>query len=239
MSPSGKNILVDTGEEENIILEYLLDRKIKTIDYLIISHFDSDHSGKAVEIIEKLNVKNIVISMQSEVSEQFEITIKSAQENKVNIIQVQAGDILKIDNEVYLDILWPKTDETIKENPLNNNSIVTKMRYGNFSVIFTGDIEKEAEEKILELYNERQLSATVLKVAHHGASTSSTEEFIKNVNPKISLIGVGKNNKFGHPTNTIIDRLNIYGIKTYRTDLHGEITLKVTKKGEIEIKTKL
>lgn len=203
----------------------------------MISHFDSDHSGRAVEVIEKLNVKNIIISKQSEASEQFENTIKVAQENSVNIIQVQAGDILKIDDDIYFEILWPKIDETITENPLNNNSIVAKMKYGSFSMLFTGDIEQEAEEKIVEEYNENELSATVLKIAHHGSSTSSTEEFIEKVKPQIALIGVGENNKFGHPADAIIERLNAYGVKSYRTDLHGEITLEVSKNGKIKIST--
>lgn len=238
ITPKGKNILIDTGEAENIIVEYLLDRKIKTIDYLMISHFDSDHSGKAEEIIETLNIKNLIISKQSENSEQFENTIKSAKENKVKIIQVQAGDILKIEKDIYFEILWPKTDETIAENPLNNNSIVAKLKYKNFSMLFTGDIEEIAENAILEEYKKSNvLKATILKVAHHGSKTSSTEEFIKEVSPKISLIGVGVNNKFGHPNNETIKTLNAYGSAVYRTDLHGEITLKTNKKGVITIHT--
>lgn len=217
----------------------MLDRKIRTIDYLIISHFDSDHSGKAVEIMEKLNVKSLVISKQTVTSEQFEDAINIAKKRKVNIIQVQAGEILKIENNVSFEILWPKIQNTISENPLNNNSIVAKLKYNNFSLLFTGDIEKEAEKIILKTYEENKLKATILKVAHHGSSTSSIDEFIKAVNPKISLIGVGKNNKFGHPTDETIKTLEAYGTQIYRTDSSGEITIKVTKKGKISIKTKL
>jgi len=237
-TPTGKNILIDTGEAEQTIVEYLLDRKIKTLDFLIISHFDSDHSGRAVEIIETLEVKNIIISKQAEISEQFKNTIKAAKENNVNIIIVKAGDTVKVCKEIYFQILWPKTEETITENALNNNSIVAKFIYRDFSILFTGDIEETAEKAILEEYKKSNiLKSTTLKIAHHGSNTSSIEEFIKKVKPQLSVIGVGKNNKFGHPNEDIVERLKSYGSTVYRTDLHGEITIEVTKKGIIKTST--
>jgi len=201
----------------------------------MLSHFDSDHSGKAVEIINTLKVKNIIISKQTEKSEQFENTIKAAKQNNVNIIQVESGDILTIDKEVQFEILWPKIEQVITENALNNNSIVAKLKYREFSMLFTGDIEEIAEKAILEEYkNSNILKSTILKVAHHGSNTSSIEEFIKRVRPQISLIGVGENNKFGHPNEEIIKRLETYGSCIYRTDMHGEITININKKGKIK-----
>lgn len=238
-TPSGKNILIDTGEAENTIVEYILDRKIKTIDYMMISHFDSDHSGKVIEILDKLKVKNVIISKQSEYSQEFENAIKIVKERNVKIIQVEAGDTVKIDKDIYFDILWPENDNTIIKNPLNNNSIVAKLKYKNTSILFTGDIEEEAEKEIINKYVGNELSATILKVAHHGSNTSSSEEFIEKVQPQISLIGVGINNKFGHPNDKVIERLTIYGSKVYRTDIHGEITLKISKKGKIIVDTHL
>ncbi len=220
-------------------MEYLLDRKIKKVNYLMISHFDSDHCGKAVEIIENLNVKNIIISKQVEWSQEFENTMKIAQEYKVNIIEVQAGDRMKVDKYIYFNILWPSNAELINENSLNNNSIVAKMIYENFSILFTGDIEEETEKKILSKYNKEVLSSTAIKVAHHGSSSSSTEEMMRAVNSKIALIGVGRNNQFGHPNEEIIERLHYYGNNIYRTDLCGEITLIINKRGKIRVKTML
>ncbi len=95
----------------------------------------------------------------------------------------------------------------INENILNNNSIVCKVNYNKFSILFTGDIEEIAEKKILEKYKGNLLSSTILKVAHHGSKSSSIQEFIDRVNPKIALIGVGKDNNFGHPNNLVIERL--------------------------------
>lgn len=114
---------------------------------------------------------------------------------------------INIEKNLYIDILWPVKNQ-ISENPLNNNSLVCKLNYNNFSMLFTGDIEKVAEEKILKDIDNDLLNADILKVAHHGSKTSSTQKFIEKVQPKIALIGVGKNNKFGHPNEDVLNRLN-------------------------------
>ena len=106
-------------------------------------------------------------------------------------------------------------------------------------ILFTGDIEKVAENQMVSRYNYKILESTILKVAHHGSKTSSTEEFIKAVKPKISVIGVGENNKFGHPNNSVIETLKDYGSAIYRTDLQGEITLTIKKNGKIKIDTQI
>ena len=127
--------------------------------------------------------------------------------NGIKVIKVKAGDSLKIDKDSYLKILWP-VDEQLSENPLNNNSIVCKLYYGKVSILFTGDIEEKAEKILKNMYG-NGLRADILKVAHHGSKTSSTEELLECVRPKIALIGVGKNNKFGHPNEEVIERLEL------------------------------
>ena len=116
-----------------------------------------------------------------------------------------------------------------KKDDINDNSIVMKLEYNSFSCLFTGDISKKIEQNLVKKYG-KELKSTVLKVAHHGSKTSSDKEFIKLVNPKISLIGVGKNNKFGHPNEQVLKILKQINSKIYRTDLNGEIILKVNKK---------
>lgn len=115
---------------------------------------------------------------------------------------------MQIEKNVKLKILWPGQKQ-ISENALNNNSIVVKLSYKDFSMLLTGDIEEIAEKKILEEYkNDLQiLKSTVLKVGHHGSKTSSIPEFVEAVKPKIGLIGVGKNNQFGHPNQDVLERL--------------------------------
>ena len=117
--------------------------------------------------------------------------------------------------------------DLISENAINNNSLVAKLIYKDFSMLFTGDIEEVAEKAILKKYEKHleKLKATVLKVPHHGSKTSSTQEFLNAVNPRVALIGVGKNNTFGHPNSDVLERLKKSGIKLFRTDEDGEINV--------------
>ena len=105
-------------------------------------------------------------------------------------------------------------------------------------MLFTGDIEKEAEDHILNLYKDTKiLSSNILKVGHHGSKTSSTEKFIEAVKPQIALIGVGENNTFGHPSQEVLEKLEKKKIKIYRTDKNGEISISINKFGKIKITT--
>lgn len=233
VTPNLKTILVDGGEEENILVNYLLDRRIKTIDYILISHFDSDHCNGLIDVIEKLKVKNILISEQAYYSDEYINIAKIINKKRINTIFVKQGDILKIDKNVEIKIIYPPKD--LEYEDLNNNSIVAKLKYINFSMLFTGDIEK-SEEKILEKYEiSKELKSTILKVSHHGSKTSSSEKFLETINPKIALIGVGKDNKFGHPNAVVIERLKKINCRIYRTDEMGEIDIKVSEEGEIWI----
>lgn len=241
-----KKILIDGGGSETgnydvgekVLVPYLLDRKVKSIDYMIISHFDSDHCKGLFSVIENLDVKNAIISKQGKNSENYQYFLSLTAKRKTNIICVEAGNRLKIDNFTYIDIIWPYK-ELIQDNILNNNSIVFKLNYRNSSILFTGDIEEIAEKQILNKYDKNMIKSTILKVAHHGSKTSSTDEFIKSVNPKIALIGVGEKNNFGHPNLNVIQRLNNVGTKVYRTDEMGEISLFIKRNGSIMIKTQI
>ena len=215
-TPSRKTVLIDGGGSEfgtfdvgeKTLLPYLLDKNITKIDYIMFSHFDSDHCGGLLTILKKIKVKNIIISKQGELSSNFKQLLEIIKNKNINIIIAKAGDTIKIDNECYFNILFPEND-LISENILNNNSIVAKFCYqNNFSMLFTGDVEKIAENRIAELYkNTNILNSTILKIAHHGSKTSSTEELLKLISPKIALIGVGGNNKFGHPSDITIQNL--------------------------------
>ncbi len=244
VTPNNKKILIDGGGSEdfdigkNTLIPYLLARKITHLDYLIISHFDTDHVGGLLTVMEELKVSKVVISKQGENSENYRRFEQIVKDKKIKIKAVAKGDKLTIERNLYFDILWPNNGNLISENALNNNSIVCKLIYNNFSMIFTGDIEEIAEKQILQeyKYNLGVLNSKILKVAHHGSKTSSIKEFIDVVTPKISLIGVGENNKFGHPNEEVITRLKTRGTRIYRTDQNGEILVIVDKKGTIKLK---
>ncbi|MGN1383749.1 MAG: DNA internalization-related competence protein ComEC/Rec2 [Clostridia bacterium] len=211
VTPSKKTILIDGGGSESfdvgekVLLPYLLGRRIRKIDYIMISHFDTDHCKGIFTVIENLKVKNIIISKQAEKSENYKKFKEIVANKKINIILVKAGDKIKIDKYIYFKILFP-TEKLIMQNPLNNNSMVSKLNYKSFKMLFTGDIEEIAEKEILNLQKDK-LKSTILKVAHHGSNTSSTQEFINSVKPELALIGVGKNNTFGHPSECVVEKL--------------------------------
>lgn len=159
-------------------------------------------------LLQEIKVKNIIIGKQFEDSENYQELIKIVKEKNVKVYVLEGEQRVKIEKDLYFDILWPSTQNKITENVLNNNSLVCKMVYEKFSILFTGDIEEIAEKAILEKYKDTNvLKANILKVAHHGSKSSSIEEFIGTVKAKIALIGVGKNNTFGHPNNEIIKRI--------------------------------
>lgn len=185
----------------------------------------------------ELKIENIIIGKQFENCDNYEKFVKIVSEKNIKVKIVEAGARINIEKDLYIDVLWPFSKNKILENVLNNNSVVLKLVYLNFSCIFTGDIEEIAEKSILEKYKNfaQILKADIVKIAHHGSKTSSTEEFLKKVNPKIALIGVGKNNKFGHPNKNVIERIKNNKIKIFRTDENGEISISTNGKGKIKI----
>ena len=243
VTPKNKKILIDGGGSErgssNIgektLLPYLLNRKVSKLDYAIISHFDSDHCEGVLYVMQKIKVENVIIGKQFETCENYKEFIKIVKQKNIRVISVEKGKKVNIEKDMYFNVIWPDSNNIVNENKLNNNSLVFKMNYKSISALFTGDIEKIAEEKII-LNIKEELKSTIIKVAHHGSKTSSTEKFIEKVKPKIALIGVGENNTFGHPSNITIETLEKAGTKIYRTDQMGEIILKINKKGQIKIK---
>ena len=139
---------------------------------------------------------------------------------------IEAENKIDIEKNLYFNILWPSSLNAISENSINNNALVCKLCYKKFSILFTGDIEEEAEKVLVSKYSKNgTLKSLVLKVAHHGSKSSSTKEFLELVKPKIALIGVGCNNLYGHPSISTIKSLEDMNIKIYRTDLNGEIII--------------
>lgn len=140
---------------------------------------------------------------------------------------MEAGNRINIEKNLFFDILWPSKNETVSKNVINNNALVCKMVSKKVTMLFTGDVEQEAEKAILNKYkaNIGILKSDILKVAHHGSKTSSTKEFLEAVKPNTAVIGVGKNNNFGHPNKSVLERLKRLGCRIYRTDESGEIIL--------------
>ena len=192
--------------------------------------------GGLLYIMQEIKVNNIIIGKQYKSSENYEEFIKIVKEKKINVKIVEGGEKVSIEDNLYFDIIWPFSDNMISDNSINNNSLVCKLNYKNYSMLFTGDIEAIDEKAILKKYskNFNILKSDILKVAHHGSKTSSITEFIEKIKPKYAIIGVGEDNKFGHPSDSTIQNLEKANIRIYRTDKMGEIEIKTNGK-EIKI----
>lgn len=180
--------------------------------------------GGILYVLEKLKVDNILIGKQFVESANY-IEFLKITKNK-NIKTLVAGEKIKLTNTVQIDVLWPDKNSKITENSINNNALVFKLDTNEKTILFTGDIEEETEKVLVQKYkNTNTLKSDILKVAHHGSKSSSIQEFLDLVKPKIALIGVGENNKYGHPDNNTIKKLENINCKIYRTDKMGEIIL--------------
>lgn len=200
--------------------------------------------GGIFYIMKEIKVNKIIIGKQFENSDNYEEFLKIIKQKNIDVYITEAEERIIIEKNLYFDILWPDKENIINENILNNNSLVCKLIYKNFSILFTGDIEEVAEKAILNKYDKNELKTTILKVAHHGSKTSSMKEFINELSPSIAIIEVGKNNTFGHPSKQVIEDLKKITKEIYRTDNNGEIIVKTNgkirgKTVNLEISTKL
>lgn len=231
----GKNILIDTGEGdsprypygEKILFPYLISKNARTIDYLFISHFDSDHYGGSIKILKELNVKNLVIPNPAKKTRGFKKVVRLAKENGVNIIEGKNGKKISCGKYFKTDIIWPDKSKYISENELNNNCLVMKVWISDLKILYTGDIEKIAEDVIFK--ENETMHFDIVKAAHHGSISSTTDAFLKKVKFDTFVISCGRSNKFGHPSDIVLERVKKYNdkVKIRRTDREGEISFKL------------
>jgi competence protein ComEC len=238
----GKTILIDgggyssenansTSVGENIVLPFLLDYGVDELDLVIASHGHDDHIQGLKPILQELKVNSLVIPDVT-IDEGLESLSRIAEDEDIELQLCAGGDSVKLDEITYFDVLAPNKGAYVEESPLNNNSLVLKLHYKDVSILFTGDIEMDAEKMLIS--ENADLKADVLKIAHHGSPGSTSKEFLQRVNPDVSVISVGKNN-FGHPSDTVLQLLESNGIMVFRTDYDGAVVLKTYGK-DIKIK---
>ena len=224
-----KNILIDTGGNinfnisKNVLIPYFRSSGVKKIDYLILTHGDYDHMGEAINLVENFKVEKVIFNcgpyndLENELIEVLE---------KKKIKYYSYIKELNVDNN---KLHFLQTKEYDNENE-NSNVIYTKLN--GYKFMFMGDAGVEKEKDILEKYNVSKID--VLKIGHHGSKTSSDKNFIDEMNPKYSVISVGKNNRYGHPNKEVLNNLD--NSKIYRTDINGSIMFKV-KNNKLQVET--
>ncbi len=221
-------VLIDSGDSASSqkLLGMLAAEKVRKIDKVIITHPHSDHLGGLPAVMGKYNIVHIYDSGQTNTSKLYRNYLKTVKNKKIPFSIVQAGQAIEIGGSALLQVLSPsKPYFTGTRSDLNNNSIVLKLVFKDFSMLLAADAEKPAEQRLLKQYGEK-LQSNILKVGHHGSSTASSPGFIKKVSPAEAIISLGANNEYHHPHPSVLKKYNKEKIKIYRTDLHGTITIR-------------
>jgi beta-lactamase superfamily II metal-dependent hydrolase len=220
-TPNGSNILIDAGTSsyQTKVSNYLKARGITKIDVLIATHPHADHIGGMSYIIDNFDIGSIYMPKVSTTTKTYETLLTAIKNKGLLINTAKAGVVINIDSALSVKLIAPISTSY---NDLNQYSAVTKITYGSISFLFMGDAGSASEQEILN--SRTDLKADVLKVGHHGSSTSTTQTFLNAVSPKYAVICVGKNS-YGHPTQEVINRLLNIGASILRTDLDGDIVI--------------
>ena len=267
--PDDKVMLVDsgTGKSEQNLVDYLTSfyssRSDLDLDYFIITHQDEDHTGNADVVFDMLNVLNFYrpnVYTPQEIEDYgysdcgvcdtgcYEDMIEKMYlepncDVTVNVSDVDIENSLALPSDCDYNVRFLSPNESTYSDP-NNYSPIMILEYMGRKIMLTGDAEKDVEEEVLDLYSYDVLSCDVLKLGHHGSSTSTSQDFLNAINPTYAVISVGEGNSYGHPDETILNRVKAYvGNQIYRTDINGNIIFGIDKdsvtngKAEIKIST--
>ncbi|MFQ5797903.1 MAG: ComEC/Rec2 family competence protein, partial [Bacteroidota bacterium] len=215
---------------ERMIIPFLRKRGTSSIDVVLITHPHSDHIGGLESVLEEFSVRRVVDAGQKIGSDVYKRFMAFVEAENIPLRRVQAGDTLGGFGGIRLYVLHPHTDidhpaSGLQVKNLNDVSVVLKLVYGETSFLFTGDVEKSGERELQQTFGSF-LDSDVLKIGHHGSSTSSSLSFLQEVTPRIGIISVGKFNKFSHPSEEVLARLRALQIEVHQTDEQGAVVLE-------------
>lgn len=220
-TPTHRRVLIDGGKQDSSVafkIGALMPFYDKRVDVVVATHADSDHIGGLIDVLDRFEVGVLVV--HSKANDKFlnQVLLQKAREKQVQVYEARTIQNIAI-GEVHFEFLRPNSP--LKNTNENQNSVVIKMVYKNDSFLFTGDIDNDVEMQFIQ--DNIDVSADVLKVAHHGSKSSSTDLFIQAVNPSVAVIQAGEDNSYGHPHAQVLERFNAQLV--LRNDHNGTISL--------------
>lgn len=229
--PDSTQVLIDGGPDATVLAELseVMPPWDRSLDLVILTHPDADHLAGILDVLKRYDVARIAetgIRKETQLSRAWEEAIA---EEGAEILIVDQPTRIQFGDMAVLDLLWPQESHAGEvSNEPNRYAIASQLTYGENRFLFTADIERWSETQIVASGILRDVD--VLKIAHHGSKTSTSELFLDAVKPEIAVISVGASNRYGHPHPSVLDRLARYGIQTFRTDQDGRVT--ITSNGE-------
>lgn len=222
VSPSKKTMLIDAGDndDEETIVNYIKNQGINKLDYVVGTHPHADHIGGLDNVIRQLDIGEFYMPKIVHTTKTFESVINEAIKKDIKVKTAKAGVEFLLDEDISVTMFSPNES---KYKELNDYSPIMKVTYKDTSFLFTGDAEKLVEEEVINAGYD--ISANVLKVGHHGSTSSTSSKFLNKVNPSIAVIQVGKDNKYNHPHAETMKKLQDKGIEILRTDINGDIII--------------
>ena len=223
ITPKAKTILIDAGDEAHAkkVVSYIREQGIEKLDLVIATHPDADHIGGMDKVIKNFDIGVFAMPDVSAKTNQYKQIQRELKAKKMKVTRLYQGDKVQIDDDIDFEILSPVKGK--KYDDTNEYSIVAKIVYKDTSFILMGDATMENEVDIIN--NVPDIDIDVLKLGHHGSSTSSSDYFITKTSPNIAIISCGKNNKYGHPHQEVMRVLKKHGVTPYRTDEMGDIVI--------------
>ena len=237
VTPSGRQALIDGGPDGDRVSQALADTLPggdRSLDLVVITHLDSDHSNGLLEVLDRYTAGAVLSGPQptgNEMQGQWEQRLAK---HNIAPVEVRAGYVIELGDGVELQVLNPPRDRLFED--FNNDSVVLRLIYGDVSFLLAADIEGEAEERLVN--GGAELSSTVLKVAHHGSKSSTTPRFLEAVSPSVAAVSAGMDNSYGHPAPAVVERLEVAvgEENVFRTDRHGSVEV-VSDGATVEVRT--
>jgi competence protein ComEC len=208
---------------EGVVSEFLWARGLDRVDYILATHADADHIDGLNDIARNFRVRAAIVARTPADDPEYSRFATTMKESGVPIEKIGAGDALRVGN-VTARVLWPPPGSSENAPSRNNDSIVLLINFGETNVLLTGDIEKGGEAAVLR--EAMALRSNVVKVAHHGSKTSSTEAFVDSTRPSLAVISVGRHSVFGHPSKEVVDRWRAAGAEVMTTGQRGTISVE-------------